>query len=104
MNKMILRKAFDLPSKQEDYDKIIKCIKFLRLFYPSLIFEEEGSYCTIYSNHLDDIDNFVIALTKLIIYPVDEKIILNIQSQSYNFSVTCQLNDDLTNILKQYLR
>jgi hypothetical protein len=75
----ILCKVIDLPSKQEDYNKFKKLIK---LSYPSLILEEEGSYCTIYSDYLDDINSFISILNKLINYPDDENIILTIKFQS----------------------
>ena len=79
VNNRILRKAIDLPSKQEDYNKITKLMKFIRLSYPSLVLEEEGCYCTIYSDYLDDIDNFISTLNKLINYPDNEKILLTLK-------------------------
>lgn len=77
MNRRILSKTIGLPDKQEDYDKFHKLVKILMLFYPSLVFQEEGSNFTVYSDYLDNIDNFILILNKLINYPSDEFIILN---------------------------
>lgn len=78
-------------------------MNFLGLFYPYIVFMEEGWYCTIYSDYLDDIDNFILSLNKLTNYPIDENIILNITSSLNNLSIQYQLNDDLISLVNQFL-
>ncbi len=102
MNPCILKRVINLPESRDTYNKVIKCVCFLKILYPNIILSEEGCDLIIFLYNFDKMDNFINTLCKLINY--SNNLIINIVTVNGFFSIECQLNEDLIVVMKIYLK